>query len=360
MTPKNNIITFCNRTNQYFEFSNCYPRTIKINGTYWPSVQHYYQAQKFQQKEHQEAIRRAKTPEAALALSRTLVADLVPDWQVSKVEVMRTALAAKFKQNDDLQKILLATGNATLQKQSDTEQFWGITPEGKGNNTLGKLLMALREKLHDIAQMRIQAKRETPWMSIQKDVQVPTAYGDLRFNVYMDNKGKEHVAILFGKITSDQPVITRIHSECLTGDLFKSLKCDCGSQLESALQSMQHAAEQGTGGILLYMRDEGRGIGLGNKLRAYKFQEQGLDTNEANEVLGLPADARSYQLPAAILKDLNITQVQLITNNPSKIRGLEDEGIVVIREKIKSQKNPHNAHYIATKNAQMGHDIATQ
>ena len=353
-------LVFQDNADTYYEFSNMYPRTIKINGQYWPSAEHYYQAQQFQQAQDQQAIRRARTPEAARALGHASTAETVPDWEAIKVEAMRRAVYEKFKQNDDLQALLLATGEVDIQYQTSTDPFWGMTSAGLGDNILGTVLMDVRKKLQIFEHMRIQAQNATPWMSIQKDVLVPTDYGDLRFNVYMDHKGKEHVAIVFGEITPGRPVITRIHSECLTGDLFKSLKCDCGEQLESALRTMQQAAEQGTGGVLLYMRDEGRGIGLGNKLRAYKFQEQGLDTREANEVLGLPVDARSYHLPARILQAMGITQVQLITNNPDKIRGLEAEGIQVIRETIKSPKNPYNAGYIATKNNNMGHDITVE
>ena len=357
MQTESHTIIVQDDADAYYELHNSYPRTIRINHMYWLSVEHYYQAQKFQQSADQQLIYRAKTPEAARELGRTSTAERVPSWETHKAEVMQDALYEKFKQNEDLKQLLIETGTALIHYVSTTEQYWGITSEGVGQNALGTLLMAVRTKLQTFEQMRVQASQQTPWMSIQKDVLVPTVYGDLRFNVYMDNKGKEHIAILFGTIHPGRPVLTRIHSECLTGDLFKSLKCDCGEQLESALQAMQQAAEQGSGGVLLYMRDEGRGIGLGNKLRAYKFQEQGLDTREANEVLDLPVDARSYHLPARILQELGITQVQLMTNNPDKIRGLTMEGIQVVRETIQSPENPHNVDYIATKNNSMGHSI---
>lgn len=339
------------------ELSNLYPRTIQLQQTYWPSVEHYYQAQRFSDPQTQAIIRQALTPAAARTLGKTCTAQTRVNWSQTRNDVMYKALYAKFKQNKDLKQYLLATGEAELQYIALNDTYWGTGANGRGHNHLGQLLIKLRQKLRLIETLRAQAEIDTPWMSIQKEVWVPTAYGTLCFNIYMDNKGKEHLAIRFGEITPEQPVITRIHSECITGDLFKSFKCDCGDQLEHALHTMQQAAEQGTGGLLLYMRDEGRGIGLGNKLRAYQYQAAGLDTNEANEVLGLPADARTYQLPAAILKDLGITQVRLMTNNPEKIQGLENAGIAVIRQKMHSSENPHNAHYLHTKNQQMGHDI---
>ena len=163
--------------------------------------------------------------------------------------------------------------------------------------------------------------------------------------------GEEHVALLIGAF-GGQPPLVRLHSECLTGDVFGSLKCDCGPQLKQAL----HLIGAAGGGVLLYLRQEGRGIGLANKLRAYALQDRGLDTVEANRRLGFVDDARDYRMAAAILRALGIEQVRLLTNNPAKVAGLEAEGIAVAeRVAHHMPTNPHNADYLATKQAKSGH-----
>ena len=163
--------------------------------------------------------------------------------------------------------------------------------------------------------------------------------------------GEEHVALLIGAF-GGQPPLVRLHSECLTGDVFGSLKCDCGPQLKQAL----HLIGAAGGGVLLYLRQEGRGIGLANKLRAYALQDRGLDTVEANRRLGFVDDARDYRMAAAILRALGIEQVRLLTNNPAKVAGLEAEGIAVAeRVAHHMPANPHNADYLVTKQAKSGH-----
>ena len=163
--------------------------------------------------------------------------------------------------------------------------------------------------------------------------------------------GQEHVAVIVGAFGGKPPLV-RLHSECLTGDVFGSLKCDCGPQLRQALQLL---AQDG-GGILLYLRQEGRGIGLGNKLRAYALQDRGFDTVEANLRLGFADDERDYQHAAAILRVLAVDEVRLLTNNPGKVAGLEDAGIRVVgRVGHKMPANPHNAHYLAIKRDKSGH-----
>jgi GTP cyclohydrolase II len=163
--------------------------------------------------------------------------------------------------------------------------------------------------------------------------------------------GEEHVALVVGAFGGKPPLI-RLHSECLTGDVFGSLKCDCGPQLKEALRILGEAG----GGVLLYLRQEGRGIGLANKLRAYALQDRGLDTVDANRRLGFSDDERNYGMAAAMLRALGIDQVRLLTNNPSKVAGLESEGIgVVERVAHHMPTNPHNADYIATKKMRSGH-----
>lgn len=168
---------------------------------------------------------------------------------------------------------------------------------------------------------------------------------------------REHVALVIGKQNGDRQPLVRLHSECLTGDILGSLKCDCGPQLDAALHAMAHEARDSDGwGVLLYMRQEGRGIGLVNKLRAYRLQDQGFDTVEANQRLGLPDEARDFPVAARMLELLGATTIRLLTNNPAKVRALEDAGITV-SERVPHQlpDNPHNARYLATKRDRSGH-----
>ena len=183
---------------------------------------------------------------------------------------------------------------------------------------------------------------------------LPTTFGEFKITVFQDpQSGEEHVALSKGlDIPPTGPVLVRIHSECLTGDAFASLKCDCGPQLQATLKLINDVGQ----GVVLYLRQEGRGIGLTNKIRAYALQDQGHDTVDANLMLNLPADARRYDMCTIMLDHLKINQVKLVTNNPSKIAALKDLGIDVIdRVPLTVGLNPFNAEYLKTKHERMAH-----
>jgi 3,4-dihydroxy 2-butanone 4-phosphate synthase/GTP cyclohydrolase II len=187
---------------------------------------------------------------------------------------------------------------------------------------------------------------------------LPTGFGDFQVVGYRSLVDeKHHVALVKGDVDGKQDVLVRVHSECLTGDVFHSLRCDCGEQLESALSMIEREGQ----GVLLYLAQEGRGIGLLNKLRAYKLQEQGLDTVDANLQLGLPADLRDYGIGAQILVDLGLSSIRILTNNPKKIRGLEGYGLSVTAQvPIEHLPNPHNEAYLRAKKERMGHTLHHQ
>ena len=187
---------------------------------------------------------------------------------------------------------------------------------------------------------------------------LPTGFGEFEavgYRSIVDDK--HHVALVKGDVAGKPDVLVRVHSECLTGDVFHSLRCDCGEQLESALSMIESEGQ----GVLLYLAQEGRGIGLLNKLRAYRLQEQGLDTVEANLKLGLPADLRDYGIGAQILGDLGLTSIRILTNNPKKICGLAGYGLSVTDQiPIQHVANPHNEAYLRTKRERIGHTLHHQ
>jgi 3,4-dihydroxy 2-butanone 4-phosphate synthase/GTP cyclohydrolase II len=184
------------------------------------------------------------------------------------------------------------------------------------------------------------------------DTLLPTEYGDFKAICYTsDIDNRPYLAITLGEL-NEEPILTRVHSSCLTGDVFHSLRCDCGEQLKRALEMIQ---EEGRG-VLLYIDHEGRGIGLANKLRAYELQDKGADTVEANEMLGFPADLRDYGIGAQVLCDLGLKKLRLLTNNPRKIIGLEGYGLEVVEAvPIQITPNEHNERYLQTKRDKLGH-----
>lgn len=181
---------------------------------------------------------------------------------------------------------------------------------------------------------------------------LPTLWGTFQMHVFADTTvSKEHVALTLGKLPTRAPVLVRIHSECLTGDALFSLRCDCGTQLRESLQTISREGR----GVLLYLRQEGRGIGLDGKVKAYALQETGLDTVAANEALGFAADQRSYAMCATMLRYLGVSNVRLMTNNPQKIAALRSASLAVTRIPIASVRTSHNVEYLHAKRTKLGH-----
>jgi len=208
-------------------------------------------------------------------------------------------------------------------------------------------------KMITIADLIEYRSRTESMIEKHTETNMPTKYGDFIAHAYVNKiTGEHHVALVKGDVNVDESVLVRIHSECLTGDAFGSLRCDCGDQLQEAMRRVSKAGR----GVVLYMRQEGRGIGLVNKLKAYKLQDEGMDTVEANLALGFKADLRDYGISAAILADLGLKNVKLMTNNPLKMSGLKGYGLnVVEREEIEMTCTEKNEFYLRTKMEKMGH-----
>ncbi|GFR36837.1 riboflavin biosynthesis protein RibBA [Insulibacter thermoxylanivorax] len=266
---------------------------------------------------------------------------------------------------------LVARKGGVLRRAGHTEaavdlaKMCGAYPAGviceimKEDGTMARVpdLMEIAKK-HDLKIISIQdliryRNEKENLVKREVEVRLPTEYGVFQAVAYTNSvDDKEHVALVKGKIDPNIPTLVRVHSECLTGDVFHSHRCDCGPQLAAALKQIQ---EHGSG-VLLYMRQEGRGIGLINKLKAYKLQEQGLDTVDANIKLGFKPDLRDYGIGAQILKDLGVRKMKLLTNNPRKIKGLQGYGLEVVdRIPIQMEANEDNALYLYTKKEKLGH-----
>ena len=213
-------------------------------------------------------------------------------------------------------------------------------------------------KMVSVADLITYRRRHEKLVHRVAEAKLPTKYGEFTIMAYKSTiDPDEHVALVKGDVSTEEPVLVRVHSECLTGDVFGSLRCDCGQQMAMAMQAM---AKEGRG-VFLYMRQEGRGIGLHNKLRAYALQDQGVDTVEANELLGFAADLRDYGIGAQILTDIGLERIRLLTNNPRKVVGLEGHGLKVVETvPIVVPPNSYNASYLKTKGAKLGHHFVAE
>lgn len=266
---------------------------------------------------------------------------------------------------------LIAKNGGVLTRQGHTEASVDLA-KLSGVNHSGVICEIIKEdgtmaRLPDLEEMASQfdlkivsiedlvayRKKNEKHVKREVEAELPTEFGDFKVIGYSnDMDGKEHIALVKGEINPEKPTLIRVHSECLTGDVFGSKRCDCGPQLHQALAEIEKAGS----GVLVYMRQEGRGIGLLNKLKAYKLQEEGYDTVEANEQLGFAADQRDYLLSAQILQDLGVKQANALTNNPEKITALENYGIDIVgRIPLTTTYNEINMPYMQTKFKKMGH-----
>ncbi|MCK4297426.1 MAG: GTP cyclohydrolase II, partial [Candidatus Marinimicrobia bacterium] len=224
-----------------------------------------------------------------------------------------------------------------------------------GGETLYNLAREYKIKIITVADIITYRRRTEKFLERVSEAELPTRYGKFRIVIYYDKiSDKEHLALIMGDVSTDEPVMVRVHSECLTGDVFGSLRCDCGEQLHRSMEMVQQCKR----GAILYLRQEGRGIGLRHKIYAYKLQDEGMDTVEANEKLGFLPDLRDYGMGAQILSDLSIKKMRLLTNNPKKIIGLQGFDLEVVeRIPIEIPPNPNNKKYLLTKRDKLGHLI---
>ena len=268
---------------------------------------------------------------------------------------------------------IIAKDGGVLRRSGHTEasmdlaQLAGFKPSGvlceimaeDGSMLRGKALSSFAKnhnfKLISISELIAYIRIKKNLVEKVEAVRFPTEYGEFLLHLYQDKfEDKQHIALTYGKLSTNEPVLIRVHSECVTGDIFSSSRCDCGKQLEYAMKTI---VENGSG-VIVYLKQEGRGIGLKHKIKAYKLQDEGLDTVEANQELGFPPDMRDYGTGAQILKDLKISRLRVMTNNPKKLVGLKGHGLQIDeRVKINVSLNKENEKYLKTKAKKLGHII---
>lgn len=323
-------------------FAN-YP--IAFEQQQWLTSEHCYQASKFTDPVIINKIKQANTPKETFELSRHFADKVRDDWLEIRFQKMLDIVRAKFSQHIRLAYYLVATEDRVIKEHSHKDDYWGDGGDGHGQNCLGKILMQVREELKQTDRFSLLRYAES--------TKLPTQFGQFQmYGFYEPNTGKEHIALTYGNWQQEEPVLLRIHSECLTGDAFASLRCDCGPQLQFAMKKI---ADNGAG-MLIYLRQEGRGIGLLNKIKAYNLQDQGADTVEANVLLGFESDQRSYFFCKGIFEFFNVSSVNVMTNNPLKLQALDEIGIKVNeRVPLNDGHNCHNKHYLTTKKNKMGH-----
>ena len=294
-----------------------------------------------------------------------------------RAKAIQLLASAKAKPNDLVQPghifPLQSKPGGVLQRAGHTEaavdlaRLAGLDPSAviceilKPDGTMARLsdLIGYSKKfklkmgsIRDLIEYRRQTEK---LITLEQQIKMPTDYGDFDLYLFVSKlDGQHHLALVKGKIDPKKSILARVHSECLTGDVFGSRRCDCGNQLHDALRMIEAEGS----GVLVYMRQEGRGIGLPAKIHAYKLQEQGYDTVEANLKLGYPSDLREYGLGAQILHELGVRQIRLMTNNPKKVVGLSGYGLKITAQvPLKVVSNPHNEKYLQTKKTKMGHKL---
>jgi GTP cyclohydrolase II len=336
--------------------SNYFLAVVHLDGLKYPSVEHAYQAAKTHNPDIRTLIAETPDPDEAKRLGRCHLDR--KDWEETKVAVMRVLVEEKFRDRKLLE-LLLSTGTAELVEGNDWgDEFWGRCQD-RGENYMGLILMAIRLRAQRDtrnSENGLGVRPATAKVGRAAHASIPTAHGV--FTAWACRVGSaqsDHLALTIGQVRDQENVLVRVHSECLTGEAFGSLRCDCGAQLDAALELI---AKAGTGAVLHLRGHEGRGIGLLAKVRAYALQDAGFDTVDANCAMGFPVDSREYLAAAQMLSYLGVRSVRLLSNNPAKSAALTALGIKVTEQiPLGVAANPYDLRYLITKRDRMGHNL---